>query len=145
MDTTSLATDIIGKFSYIGGVLQREGNRLLKPFGLNQQQFLLLFEIGKTNFVRQKDIIEHLHLEKAHVSKSVKKLEYMGLITVTISSDDRRSAWLSVTDEGTLVLEKAYEQFCKWNKNWFEQFPSEELEELKESLENIEKWMIKKI
>ena len=38
---------IIGKLMTISGILQREGNRLLLRFQLNQQQFSILFEITK--------------------------------------------------------------------------------------------------
>ncbi len=145
MDTTTVARDVIGKFFYIGGVLQREGNRLLQPFGLNQQQFQLAYEIGKVGPIRQKDVIEQLRLEKAHVSKSVKKLQSMGLIAVDRSTEDRRSTWLSVTADGAELLEKAEKQFCQWNEQWFDQMTQDELLLLNDTLSTIEDLFYKKL
>jgi len=60
---------IIGKLMNISGILQREGNRLLLPYQLNQQQFSILFEIAKAKQVQQKSMVNRLLLERAHVSK----------------------------------------------------------------------------
>jgi hypothetical protein len=60
---------IIGKLMSISGILQRETNRLLLPYQLNQQQFSILFEITKANELKQKNMVNRLILEKSHVSK----------------------------------------------------------------------------
>lgn len=73
---------MIGKLLNIGGMLERKANRLLSPFDLNQQQFSLLFEIAQAGRVNQKTMVNRLMLEKAHVSKIIKKLSGMGLVAV---------------------------------------------------------------
>ena len=91
---------IIGKLMNIGGMLEREGNKMLQPFNLNYQQFSIFFEIAKVGKVKQKDVINRLLLEKAHVSKVVKKLQHMELIDITEAGEDKRSHWISVTQKG---------------------------------------------
>lgn len=117
-DNSQLAPIIIGKLLNIGGMLQRQGNKILLPFGFNQQQFSIFFEIAKVGKVKQKDMVNRLLLEKAHVSKVVKKLQQMGLITVTALDNDKRSAWLSLTPIGEQTLNKCMEIFERWNKEW---------------------------
>lgn len=95
---------IIGKLMNISGILQRESNRLLLPYQLNQQQISILFEIAKAKEVQQKNMVNRLLLEKAHVSKVVKKLQIMGLIDVIPLPDDNRSALLSSTEKGPCTL-----------------------------------------
>ena len=136
MDRTQAAPIIIGKLMNIGGMLHRLGNRMLLPFDLNHQQYSVFFEIGKAGKVRQKDMVNRLLLEKAHVSKIVKKLHNMSLIAVTRSEDDRRSCWLSPTPKGKQVLEECQRVFRAWNRDWAD---SMDEKQIAASLENLDR------
>ena len=138
MDNLQLAPIIIGKLLNIGGMLQRHSNRILLPFGLNQQQFSIFFEIAKAGKVKQKDMVNRLSLEKAHVSKVVKKLHKMGLITITASDEDKRSAWLAPTPEGKQVLNKCRGIFKEWNKEWLEAVDDKQLNSILENLSHLQ-------
>lgn len=109
---------IIGKLMNIGGLLQRQSNKMLLPFNLNHQQFSIFFEIAKVGRVNQKEMVNRLLLEKAHVSKVVKKLQQMGLITISNNDEDKRTYWLSVTSKGEKVLKQCSEMFKEWNEKW---------------------------
>ena len=125
---------IIGKLMNIGGILQRQGNKMLLPFNLNQQQFSIFFEIAKVGKVKQKEMVNRLLLEKAHVSKVVKKLQQMELITITENDEDRRSYWLSVTKKGDEILKQCTELFTEWNKKWICEIDETELSSILDNL-----------
>ncbi|MBN2772852.1 MAG: winged helix-turn-helix transcriptional regulator [Prolixibacteraceae bacterium] len=129
---------IIGKLMNISGILQREGNRLLLPYQLNQQQFSILFEIAKAEEIQQKNMVNRLLLEKAHVSKAVKKLQNMGLIEITPKPDDKRSTLLSITKKGQNLVDQCREMFQKWNSEWFKKFSPEELRQILESVDKLQ-------
>ena len=118
MTNEQLPGVIIGKLMNIGGMLQRQGNKMLLPYSLNQQQFSIFFEIAKAGKVKQKDMVNRLVLEKAHVSKVVKKLQKMELVDISEDHEDRRSRWLSVTGKGEATIKQCTEMFGKWNKGW---------------------------
>ena len=137
---------IIGKLMNIGGMLQRQGNKMLLPYNLNQQQFSIFFEIAKVGKVKQKEMVNRLLLEKAHVSKVVKKLQQMELITITENDEDRRSYWLSVTKRGEEILKQCTEMFSDWNKKWIFEIDEAELSTIVDNLtilQNIFKDKIK--
>src|SRR5512145_567860 len=98
------ASRLVGKLMNIGALLERATNRKLLPYGLNHQQFSILFEVFRAGRVQQKDMINRLLLERAHVSKMVKKLEAMGLLEVAAHPDDGRSSWLSVSNQGRALI-----------------------------------------
>jgi MarR family 2-MHQ and catechol resistance regulon transcriptional repressor len=125
---------IIGKLMNIGGMLERQGNKMLLPYNLNQQQFSIFFEIAKVGKVKQKEMVNRLLLEKAHVSKVVKKLQQMELITIIENDKDRRSYWLSVTKKGKEVLKKCTEMFAEWNKQWIREIDETELSSILDNL-----------
>jgi len=136
---TEIPSIIVGKLMNISGILQREGNRLLLPFQLNQQQFSILFEITKAGKVQQKNMVNRLLLEKAHVSKVVKKLQGLELIDVIPLSDDKRSAWLSPTTKGQKLVEECRVIFQKWNKECLGIFNDEELYQILDSVGSLQK------
>ena len=137
-DKLQLAPIIIGKLLNIGGMLQRQGNRITLPFGLNQQQFAIFFEIGKAGRVKQKDMVNRLILEKAHVSKVVKKLHTMELITITASDEDKRSSWLALTLEGKQVLKTCRGEFKKWHGEWVAAVDDKQLTSIVENLSHLQ-------
>lgn len=125
---------VIGKLLSIGGLLQKSGNKLLMPFGLTQQQSAIFFEIAKAGKVKQKDMVNRLSLEKAHVSKVVKKLETMGLLTISPTEEDKRSYWLIPTTKGEEVHKACKEVFENWNMQWMKKVDEEELDSIIEKL-----------
>jgi DNA-binding MarR family transcriptional regulator len=129
---------IIGKLMNIGGMLERQGNKMLLPFHLNQQQFSIFFEIAKVGKVKQKEMVNRLLLEKAHVSKVVKKLQQMELITITENDEDRRSYWLSVTKKGDEILKQCTEMFSEWNKKWISEIDETELLSILDNLTTMQ-------
>jgi len=143
-DKTQLAPIIIGKLLNIGGVLQRQGDRMLLQFGLNQQQFSIFFEIAKVGKMKQKDVVNRLLLEKAHISKVVKKLKKMELITATSLEQDKRSYWLSITPKGEKVLNHCMEIFENWNLAWVDEIDEPQLNLILENLTKLQSVFINK-
>ena len=135
---------IIGKLMNISGILQRESNRLLLPYQLNQQQFSILFEIAKAKEVQQKNMVNRLLLEKAHVSKMVKKLQAMGLIDILPFPEDKRSALLSPTAKGQKLVDECRAIFQKWNREWFELFNAPELLQILDGIDKLQKAFLSK-
>lgn len=138
MQKAEMSLIIIGKLMNISGILQRESNRLLLPHGLNQQQFSVLFEIAKAGEVQQKDMVNRLLLEKAHMSKIVKKLQEMGLVTARPISEDKRSFMLSPTDRGLETIEKCRILFEEWRKNALDRYSKKELSVILESVDMLQ-------
>jgi DNA-binding MarR family transcriptional regulator len=129
---------IIGKLMNIGGMLQRQGNKMLLPYNLNHQQYSIFFEIAKVGKVKQKEMVNRLMLEKAHVSKVVKKLQQMELITITENDKDKRSYWLSITKKGEEILEQCSEMFHEWNKKWICEIDESELSSILDNLTTLQ-------
>ena len=135
MDRKEFASITIGKLLNIGGMLQKKGNQLLQPFDLNQQQFSILFSIYEEGQVNQKQMVNKLVLEKAHVSKVVKKLHTMGLIDIEESKEDKRSSWLSITEKGKKTVMACKKELNKWNIEWTAHVNEKQFEGLVDSLQ----------
>lgn len=138
MDHEQVPGIIVGKLMNIGGMLQRHGNRILQPFNLTHQQFSVFFEIAKAGRVKQKEMVNRLLLEKSHVSKVVKKLHHMGLITISKNRGDKRSYWLSVTPKGEETLARCSDKFGHWHREWTSELDDAELASIKDNLTKLQ-------
>ncbi|MDC7235248.1 MAG: winged helix DNA-binding protein [Spirochaetales bacterium] len=138
MDKAEMAPIVIGKLMNIGGMLQKRANLMLAPFQLNQQQYSILFSIYQEDRVQQKNVINKLMLEKAHVSKVVKKLHSMDLIDIELSEQDKRSSWLMITDKGKKLVHKVRGVSADWNKQWTGELDMNQMNQLLESLTMIQ-------
>lgn len=134
MKKVQAAGIIIGKLMSLGGMLQRQGNRMLLPFNLNHQQFAIFFEIAQAGRVKQKDMVNRLLLEKPHVSKVVKKLQQMELIAIEEDQEDRRSYWLSLTRKGGETLGQCTAMFREWNADWITEIDETEIQSIMDNL-----------
>ena len=76
-------------------------------------------------------------LERAHVSKIVKKLQKMELVKITQSNNDKRSQWINVTPKGEQILKECMSAFEKWNNDWISSFDKIQLQNTLENLSYI--------
>jgi DNA-binding MarR family transcriptional regulator len=134
MDKKDIAPIIVGKLLNIAGMLQKKGNQLLLPYNLNQQQFSILFSIEQKGKIKQKNMVNKLVLEKAHVSKVVKKLNHLGLIDIEVSTEDKRSSWLSITEKGKDTISECKKCIYKWNRDWTDEIDQDQLQSLLDNL-----------
>ena len=125
---------VIGKLMNIGGMLQKKSNQMFAPFDLNQQQFSILFEINRAGRVNQTEMVNKLLLEKAHVSKVIKKLRGLALIEVSVCEEDKRSSWLSITQKGSATVKQCQTSIDAWNKKWLSAVKAEDRQPVLDSV-----------
>ncbi len=130
---------IVASLVSIGAYLQREGNRLVAELGINQQQFVVLRTIAKNEPIKQKDICSRLLLEKSNLSKIVKKLVHLDLISISESGEDSRVTLLLVTDAGKTIIDQGMERFHQWNLNWLKLLSETELLHSELALDKLER------
>lgn len=139
MNRREISSAIMGKLLSIGALVEREGNRLLAPFNLNEQQFSILFEISRVGKVKQKDIVNRLLLERSHLSKVVKKLHSMGLISLEPTEDDKRSSLLSLTPNGEEVLNACLPILSEDSLKRFDGYDEKKLQAFLDCVAELEK------
>jgi DNA-binding MarR family transcriptional regulator len=102
----------------LGAFLQREANRLLDDYGLNQQQFVVLKTIQEKGPLSQKEICSDLLFEKSNVSKIVKKLEQEGLVKTTWTDRDGRVSLTEIAGKGRATAAACMQRLGEWNSEW---------------------------
>lgn len=118
---------IVRDLLLVGVFLQKTGNRIARDFGLTQQQFAVLYEIANQDAVNQKHLVGALLLEKSNVSKIVNFLQSRGLIRISVSAEDARATWLSITRKGKNTVSDCMKALHAWNKMWLEPLNEKEI------------------
>ncbi|OCO99102.1 MULTISPECIES: MarR family winged helix-turn-helix transcriptional regulator [unclassified Ensifer] len=75
----------------------------LQPVGINLAQFSLLRHIERGEPISMTELGRKIELERSTVSRNVKVLEGMGLVT-TASGKDQREAVVELTENGRRIL-----------------------------------------
>jgi len=125
--TTIAVHEIVRDLLLVGVFLQKTGNRITRDFGLTQQQFTVLYEIANHDAVNQKHLVGALLLEKSNVSKIVNFIQSRGLIRISISADDARATWLSITRKGKKTVCDCIKALHAWNTMWLEPLDEKEI------------------
>ncbi len=112
-----------------GAFLQREGNRITAPFGLHQQQFVVLNFITNREPLSPHQICSGLLYEKSNVSKIIKKLEKMELIKISNSATDKRVNIIESTKDGKKVVAKVNQHFNEFNQQLLNGYSDKEVNE----------------
>jgi DNA-binding MarR family transcriptional regulator len=80
-------------------------------FDINQTQFAILASLKwfseNARTVTQTVLAEHVKIEKMTLSKSIRQLENMGLVTRLKSSEDGRSVTVDLSSAGKKIINKA--------------------------------------
>lgn len=105
----------------------------------SQKRILII--LNEVKSITQRDLTARLGIQPGSVSEILSKLEKAGLILRTISETDRRTADISLTDEGIQMAVEAARQRSKRHVEMFSCLSEKEREELLALLEKVnEDW-----
>jgi DNA-binding MarR family transcriptional regulator len=93
-----------------GALLAKEGDRLLRPFGLTDSQFNVLMLLKHQNPDDGHDqtrLGEMLLVNRSNVTGLIDRMERAGWVTRTDDPSDRRVKRVRLTDAGHTVLRRA--------------------------------------
>ncbi|TCV96238.1 MarR family transcriptional regulator [Luteibacter rhizovicinus] len=84
-----------------------EANAILRPYGLNHPEYNILMMMYGTpdNAMNPSQLSDAAGEKSANVTRLTNQLCDKGLIARTASEDDRRKVTLTLTDEGTALIE----------------------------------------
>ncbi|WP_256757214.1 MarR family winged helix-turn-helix transcriptional regulator [Cohnella sp. WQ 127256] len=80
---------------------------LLKELGLTYTQYITMLVLWEEDEVTVKYLGQRLYLDSGTLTPLLKKLESMGLLTRVRDKKDERSVIITLTEQGSLLKEKA--------------------------------------
>lgn len=141
----------ISAFFDVLGKSQKVYSRHLEPvsrkWDLTRSELdVMLFLYNNPEYNRAADIVAHRGMAKSHVSLSVTSLADRGLLLRQFSAEDRRTAHLSLTEDGLVIAREAREAQQRFFEAIYSGLPREDLlllrkitQKVIENMDNLEK------
>ncbi|MEX0287005.1 MAG: MarR family winged helix-turn-helix transcriptional regulator [Paracoccaceae bacterium] len=123
---------LIRTASKVALLFQREA---LRPNGLSVQEWRVLLNVAKLGDCHLRELSRIATIDPSHVSRGAKALEQRGLIQRNPDPDDARRTRLSVTDEGTELVDKIWPLAIDLNRRFAEEIGEEALADLCDTLD----------
>ena len=97
----------------------------------------ILIVLSETGTITQRELTARLGIQPGSASEVIAKLENAGLVERTASEEDRRTANISLTEDGLRQAENAMEQRKRRHTEMFSHLSGEEKEQLLALLEKV--------
>ena len=95
-----------------GTMLSKEGERILRSFGLTNAQFNILMLLkyqSADGKISQTRLSQMLLVRRPNVTGLIDRMEQSGLIRRIDDPDDRRVNYIEMTEKGADILEKSHD------------------------------------
>lgn len=129
-DNLDINNKLIWNLRDIGHTLRS----LYEGKGSQKRILIVLYESGR---ITQSDLTQHLGIQPGSASEVLAKLESAGLITRTMSENDRRTTDILLTETGRTAAEEAKREREERHEQIFSCFSAEEKQELLAMLERL--------
>lgn len=128
-------------------LLEKRSLPIMEQYGLRKVELDILsfFAIQERQGDTAKDIMLTKHISKAHISKSVDNLKKRGYIVLEEDVLDHRKIHISLTTEGTKVLEQFMQIRNECKEILFQHITQTEKEVLVQVLEKMKKNVAEKL
>lgn len=109
----------------------------LKDYDIDVGQIFLLWYIHNHDGISQEQAAKNFHLDKATVSKNVKRLMRLGYLKKTVNPKDQREYQLSATKEAKVLFPQLEDILIDINKLMINNISKEEQVQLIDILEKV--------
>jgi DNA-binding MarR family transcriptional regulator len=111
----------------------------LKAFDLNKTQAEIVLFIYENDNLSLADINRYFLFNKATITKNIKHLVHLGLVTWNSSESDKRKKIMVITDKGKALTPEIIKVLRHWDNQLTSELNKEEAEALSELLYTITK------
>ena len=123
---------------HLSTLLARNSDQVLQEqLGIGFSQFKILLILEETNGVQQKYIAQKLGQTEASISRQIKSLSDIGMITSQVSPNNRREHITRLTPKGTKVTERSMNILNNFHAPVFSELSESQQMQLQELLGTI--------
>lgn len=124
---------------FTGAWMSERINKLLKPFGISEQQYniLRILKGQKGNPINLQDISGRMVHKMSNTTRMIEKLRLKGLVQRSICENNRRKVEIIITPPGIKLIEKLAVDFEEADNKLQDKLTSKEAEKLAFLLDKI--------
>ncbi len=128
----------VGRLLYLTTqAMTNHAERILKPYGLTVEQFILLKNIPEDGALSQNQLCEIVEKSAANVTRILDRLQKKKFIQRKQNPADRRSTLLVLTSQGKEMAEKVHNLFESFSEHLTMGISGQEQDQLMQFLNKI--------
>lgn len=123
-----------------GAILAKEGDRILRPFGITDSQFNVLMLVkyqSEEGQINQTQLGRMLLVNRSNVTGLIDRMEQAGWVQRSAEKGDRRVKQISLTNKGTQLVNQAEKAYFERLEEIVNPIPKNQVEQLLKALEKI--------
>jgi len=117
----------------------------LYDYGIGSGEVVILMTLYHKNSMKQKEIAEKIHINKATVSREIEKLIKSGYVRRRRDGESRRGYIITLTEKGESIVPEIKEILLEWKKILMHGFSMRERGYIMRALEKMEKNAIRAV
>lgn len=109
MKQNNICDDVLSTLRRINRAIELHSKQLIRNYGITSPQLMLLQEISNNaaEYAWSGDLAKSMSLSQATITEMLNRLEKKGYAQRTKSQMDKRRVFITLTDQGKNVLDKA--------------------------------------
>lgn len=127
------------KFDRLNKDMTKYFNKKLKSYNVTRSEVSILFIVKAEERISQAQLSKVLEVNEATTTRALTRLKKKNFVEIVVSEKDKRKKIVALTKEGKTVCEKILKHQEEFKKNLFEDFTEEDLENLDNSIDKIQK------
>lgn len=116
---------------------ERYSGESVRQYGLTHAQFDIIATLGNTDGMSYKELGERTLITKGTLTGVIERLEQKGIVRRERSSDDKRSFYVRLTDEGDAVFREVFPKVIAHGKQLFAGYSDTEFDEMDGALRKL--------
>lgn len=136
-----LKRKLISKMLCFNHLHRKKIHSILEEAGIFHGQLPILECIEEKEQCTLREIAKELRVSPPSITNSIKRLEKSGMIVKTVSNDDLRYTYITLTPKGQEALENAIDQCNKVDEESFKNISDEEIALLSDIYDKLVKNM----
>lgn len=125
------------KVNQLGRCFNKKLNEKITPLGLHASQWGMILYLNEKKDCTQVEISQYLNVEAPTVTRTLARLEDMGLVERNISANDKREKRISLTGRAKEIFSQCMEASDELEKEALEGISPDELELFNAVLEKM--------
>ena len=137
--TLTINQFVTARVNAVAKALNRSSARLyLSRFDLTVPEWRILANIEQREPCAARDLIEHISMDKALISRTIKRLQQRGFLEVRANPADRRTSTIALTREGIAMYRKLLPSARRRQAKLIESLTKEERQVLWRALSKLQ-------
>ena len=125
------------KVSRLARLMEAQLEEMISPFGVTRVIWCILSGVGLENIRTPSELADYVGIARSAVSRALRTMEEMGLITRCVTEKDGRGVEIVLTEKGVEIMEKCHPLVEQLNDHFTTKLASGDLDAVMRNIDAL--------